>query len=448
MKQILILGAGQSSPSLIRYLLEQSEKYDWKVTIGDLDRNLAERRLNGHPNGKAVSINVNDLDQLHSLIEGTDIVANLLSPIFQQSVVETCLHHSVPMVSVSYQSPLMQKLNDTAVRKGVLILNEMGLDPGLDHMSALRLVGEVRKKNGRILSFCSYGSGIPSPENTCNPLKYVITWNPRNVVMSGQLGAQYYENGNIKVVPPHKVFERTWQMDVDGIGMLEVYPNRDSLIYLDHFDLEYAHTMIRGTLRYPGFSETWNQVVRLGLPNEDLHIPNLKDKSWRDLVEIFLPLSKSSIDLRGRLARYLGISPTGAIMDRLEWLGLLSEEKIGINCSTAAEAMIHLLQKKLVLPADARDMVILLHRFEAEYPEENRQERIVSTFVYYGDYGGETAMSKTVGLPAAIAIKKILLGELTVTGCHIPIIPEIYEPVLQELQQEFEIQFIKRVEEI
>ncbi|MBZ0264272.1 saccharopine dehydrogenase NADP-binding domain-containing protein [bacterium] len=449
MKKILVLGAGQSSPALIRYLLEKSSANNWKVTVADLNKELAERSINNHPNGVARSVNVNDFDTLHGLIKEHDIVANLLSPTFQDSIVEACLTYSTPMVSASYESLTTKRLNDTAKKKGVLILNEMGLDPGLDHMSAIKIIRNIRDKGGIIRSFCSYGSGVPAPDSVNNPLKYAITWNPRNVVMSGQKGAQYYENGEIKIVPPHRVFERTWRRNVEGVGMLEAYPNRDSLVYLEHFDLNYAHTMIRGTLRYPGFSETWLQVVRLGLPNETMTIPELYDKSWRELTEMFLPSTGQPNKIRNRVARHLGISPTGEIMDRLEWLGLFSDEKIGVEVQTAADAMIHLLNSKLALKEGGRDMVILLHEFIAEYPDSGlAPEQITSTFVHYGDPGGETAMSKTVGLPAAIAMKKILNGELTVTGCQIPTIPEIYEPILSELESEFNIQFEERHQEI
>ncbi len=450
MKRILVLGAGQSSPSLIRYLLEQSSNSGWKVTVADLDINLAKQRINGHENGEAVEFNVDDIDALFKLVEQSDIVANLLPPQLQHSVVEACIHHSTHMVSASYESPWVPKLHNSAVKKGIIILNEMGLDPGLDHMSAIDIITRVRAKGGRIRSFCSYGSGVPAPDSDTNPFHYVITWNPRNVVMAGQSGAQYYENEQIKVVPSYRVFQRTWPVEVDGVGVFEAYPNRDSLVYLDHFDLDYAHTMIRGTLRYQGFSELWLQIVRLGLPNDTLTIPDLKNKTWQELVEMFLPEAEKADDvptIRRRVARHLGINPTGAIMDNLEWLGIFSDEKIGFDCNTAAEAMVHLVQEKFKLKENGRDMVILLHEFEVDYPENGmKKEKITSTFVYYGDPGGETAMAKTVGLPAAIAIKRILNGELTLTGCYIPTTPEIYEPVCKELEEEFGIKFIEKVE--
>ncbi len=444
-KNILILGAGQSAPALIRYLLEKSTEFDWHVTVADMDQDMAQRRVNGHPNGVAISFNVDDTEQLQKLVAEADIVANLMPPPFQPRIVKACVEAGTHQVSASYESAPVKALDSAAKEKGVTILNEMGLDPGLDHMSAVKLITRERERGGVFKSFCSYGSGVPEPGANANPMNYIITWNPRNVVMAGQAGAQYLENGEIKIVPAHRVFWRTWPMDVDGVGTMEAYPNRDSLAYIDIFNLKHAHTMIRGTLRYPGYSEAWMQLVRLGMPNESMVIPNLKDYTWSELTAMFLPGIMGGDNIRQRVARRLQISPTGAVMDKLEWLGLFSDEKIGYDVTTAASALTYLLKNKLAQPAGVRDMVVLLHRFEIEYPEQNgKLEQIVSTFVYYGDPNGETAMAKTVGLPAGIAVKRILTGELNLTGCHIPIKSEIYEPILAELDREFGIRFVEK----
>ncbi len=448
MKRILILGAGQSSPALIRYLLEKSTEYDWKITVADMDLDVASLRINGHPNGTAVQFDANDHEHLEKLVIESDLVANLLAPQFQNNVVNACVTAGVHTVSASYQSPMVPHMHDAAVHKGIIVLNEMGLDPGLDHMSAVDIILKARARGGRIRSFCSYGSGVPAPDSIDNPFNYAITWNPRNVALAGRAGAQYLEDSEIKIVTGHRVFERTWAMEVDGLGRMEAYPNRDSLVYIDHFDLDYAHTMIRGTLRYPGFSETWLPIVKLGLPMDTLHVPNMDTMSWADLVEMFLPMHGKRENLRARAARQMGISPTGSTMDKLEWLGIFSDEPIGLKEGTPADALVDLLNRKLQLPENGRDMVVLLHHFEIEYPEEQRSERLISTFVYYGDRDGETAMSKSVGLPAAIAIKRILNGDLTLTGCHIPTNPEIYEPVMKELNDEFGIRFVERTEAI
>jgi len=314
----------------------------------------------------------------------------------------------------------------------VLLLCEMGLDPGIDHMSAMALVRRLQAENARIRGFRSYGSGIPAPGQPHNPLRYAVTWNPRNVVMSGQAGAQYMENGRIKIVPFHQVFHHTWEVPVDGLGTLEAYPNRDSLAYLEAFGLEGVETMIRGTLRYPGWSETWAQIVQLGLPNELLRIPDLARRTYREVVEMFLPLNIEGPRVEQRVARFLHISPTGRIMENLRWLGLFSEEPIGCRGETAAAMLIHLLQQKLPLGPDEHDVVVLVHELEVEHAGR-APELITSTLVHEGEPGGFTAMSRTVGLPTAAAVELLLDGHLPLTGCHIPTHPLIYEPVLREI---------------
>jgi saccharopine dehydrogenase-like NADP-dependent oxidoreductase len=252
--------------------------------------------------------------------------------------------------------------------------------------------------------------------------------------MAGEGGAQYLEHGQIKIVPYHQVFQHTWPVHVDGIGMLEAYANRDSISYMQSFGLEHLNTMIRGTMRYPGWSETWSQIVRLGLPNETLRISDLAERTYAEIVEMFLPPKVSEAPIEQRLARYLGISPTGRIMGDLRWLGLLSDEKIGCRGDTAAGMLVHLLKKRLPLSRGERDMVVLVHELEVEYPENNRSaEKVRSTLVAKGDSDGCSAMSRTVGLPVAIAVKLLLRGELPLTGSRIPTHPSIYKPILQEV---------------
>lgn len=436
MKHILVLGAGQSSPYLISYLLKNAEENDWFVTVGDIDLELAQKRVGEHPRGNAIRFDVNDETLRHTHIKKSDLVVNMLAPTFQFLIALDCIRYGKHTISTSYQDHKIPSLDMDANRKGVLVLNEMGLDPGIDHMSAMQLIARVRERGGVVHSFQSYGGGLPAPEAAANPLRYCITWNPRNVVRSGEDGAQYIENGKIRILPYYQVFQRTWTVEIEGLGTLEAYPNRDSLVYQGVFGLKKVHTMIRGTLRYPGWSETWQQIVKLGLSNESLTIPFLKKKTYREFTEMFLPLNISGIKLEQRLANFLNISPTGKIMDNLRWLGLFSEDKIPVNAKTAADVMIHLLKQKLQLPPGARDMVVIHHEIEAHFPEENnRREKTISTFVEYGDpdRSGFTAISKAVGLPASIATKLLLREQLPITGCHIPTHPAIYTSVLKEL---------------
>jgi len=436
-KQILVIGAGQSAPYLIANLLEHAEQEDWSVTVGDLSLDLARKRVGDHPRGAAVHFDVEDSRLRSTQIEKADVVVNMLPPTYQNLVAWDCVNYGRHMVSASYREKEVRHLDRDAKRRGVLLLCEMGLDPGIDHMSAMSLIQRVHSEGGRITAFSSYGSGLPVPYQPHNPLRYVITWNPRNVAMAGSEGAQYMENGRIKIVPYHQVFFHTWPVEVDGMGELEAYPNRDSMSYMQTFGLEHVHTMIRGTLRYPGWSETWAQVVRLGLPNENLRIPNLASRSCREVVEMFLPLNISEARVEQRIARFLHISPTGRIMENIRWLGLLGNSPNGCNGNTSAAMLADLLVRRLPLGPDGRDVVVIVHEMDVDFPDDGGREpqRITSTLVAESNVPGFTAMSKAVGLPAAIAVRLILRNELPLTGSFIPTHPSIYEPVLRELNE-------------
>jgi saccharopine dehydrogenase-like NADP-dependent oxidoreductase len=434
-KQVLVLGAGKSSTFLIAHLLKLAGKHDWFVTVGDIDAEVAMACVDGHPRGSGVAFDVNDAVLRSTQIQSADVVVNMLSPVFQDLVAWDCVAHGRHMLSVSYDDEAVRDLSTDAQRKGVLLLTDLGLDPGIDHMSAMALIRRLRDDGGCIRSFCSYGSGIPAPEGPMNPLRYVVSWNPRNVVMSAQHGAQYMQDGKIKIVPFHHVFHHTWALDVPGVGVLEAYPNRDSLSYIQAFGLEDVQTMIRGTLRYPGWSETWAHVVRLGLPNETLRIPDLAHRSFAEVLEMHLPLNVVGSKLEQRVANFLGISPTGRIMENLGWLGLFSDEPTGCQGETTAAMMIDVLSDRLAMQPGQRDMVILAHEFEVDYPDQDRpSETIQSTLVEYGEPDGFTAMSRTVGLPTAVAVKLLLEDGISLTGAQIPTHPSIYEPVLREIE--------------
>ena len=435
MKQLLVLGAGHSASYLLEALLEDAEREDWFVTVGDLNEDLAKQAVGTHARGEAVRFDVTDAELRSTLIGHADVVINMLPAAYQDLVAWDCVNHGRHMMSASYRDRAVRDLDLDAKRKGVLLLCEMGLDPGIDHMSAMSLIQQLRDDGGRIVGFCSYGSGIPAPDQLQNPLRYAVTWDPRNVVMAGFHGAQYMEDGNVKIVPYHQVFNHTWSVDVEGVGLLEAYANRDSLSYMKSFGLDHVRTMIRGTLRYPGWSETWGPIVRLGLPNEALRIPDLADRTYAEVVEMFLPLTKS-VPLDQHVARFLQISPTGRIMDNLRWLGLFSNERIGCKGDTSAAMLIHLLQTKLPLTPEMRDLVVLVHELDVEYPNDDRTpERIRSTMVVEGETGGGTAMARSVGLPLVVAVKLLLGGELSLTGCLIPTHPAIYTPILERIEQ-------------
>ncbi|MDT8436499.1 MAG: saccharopine dehydrogenase C-terminal domain-containing protein [Gemmatimonadota bacterium] len=439
MKQILVLGAGRSAGFLVRRLLELAGSEDWFVTVGDLDPDASERLIEGHPRGAAIRFDVNDASLRASRISQADVVVNMLSPAFQHIVAWDCLSHGTHMLSVSYRDEAVRALDGDAQRQGVLLLSELGLDPGIDHMSAMALLDRVRGEGGRVRAFRSYGAGIPAPSQSLNPLGYWVTWNPRNVVMAGESGAQFKMGGRLKLVPQHRVFRHAWPVDVEGVGRLEAYPNRDAISYGAIFGLEDADTILRATMRWPGWCETWDAVVRLGLPTETLRVPDLGRRSPADVVEMLLPdtgwggAGADDGSLEARVARLAGVPAEGAVMRNLRFLGLFDSAPLDCPGRTPAEMMTHLLATHLTMPETGRDMVVLRHELDVE--ARGARQRIVSTLVAEGD-ARSTAMARTVGLPTALAVRLVLRGELTLTGSLIPTHPAIYEPVLAALADE------------
>lgn len=436
MKRILILGAGQSTGYLVDYLLKRSQEKEYFLTVCDRNLELAQNMVGDHSNAQALLFDANDATTRAGLIQQSNIVVNMLTRPYQYPVAIDCMNAGVPMITASYEDPKVQSLHNDVAKKGILILNEMGLDPGIDHMIAMQTISAIRNNGGIIESFRSYGSGLPSSIDPRNPFHYALTWNPRNVLLAGEDGAIFKENNRIKVLPFHKIFEQTWSVDVGRIGSMEAYPNRDSLAYGKILGLQYAHTIIRGTLRYPGWGEAWQQIINLGMTNEAIKIPDLPSMTYREFTEMFLPEVHGAKKLEHDIAGYLYISPTGEIIQKLKWLGLFSKEKIGGTVSTAAEVMIELMKKKFKLPEGMKDMVVLMLDIEAKYAnDKDRKERIQRTMIEIGT-DHHTAIAKTVGLPVAVGTELILDGKIQITGCHIPIHSSIYDPVLQAIQQE------------
>lgn len=448
-KRILVIGAGQSSPYLIRWLLEHSEARDWRVTVGDVDLELAASRIAGHARGEAIRFDVSDNQARTRRFTEADIVVNLLPPQFEVPVARAGIDHRTPVITASYLDPRVAALNVQAREAGVLVLAELGLDPGIDLMSTMRLLEEIRRQQGRVVSYESYGSGVPDPAAVDNPLGYAITWNPRNVVMAGQEGAMFLRDRRLRLVPATRLFRTTWPVSVDGVGTMEAYPNRDSLRYTGALGLGDCPTVIRGTLRFPGWCETWHHVVQLGLPLETVQVPGLAGLSWRGLVEAILPADRDGVaELEARVAGFLGLDAADPIMDRLRWLGLFSEAPVGGGARTPAEALVHLLKSRLRLAAGGRDLVILVHRLVFERPDGSRGE-VVSTLREWGEPGGMTAMARTVGLPMALAVDRILAGEIGLVGTHIPTHPAIYDPIMDALEAEgieFDDRWMERTE--
>ena len=434
MKTVLVLGAGQSSPFLIRYLLEHAADRGYRVVVADRDLALAETRVGGHERGEAQSIDASQPEALAAALAGIDLAINLMPPGMQRSIVHECLRAEVHMLSVSYATPDLLKLSEEARSLGLLMLFELGVDPGIDHMATMSLLDRVRAEGASVTKFFSYGGGLPAPDSIANPLAYAVTWNPRNVVMAGCDGALFIEDGRVRAVPPTRVFEEIWPVEVSGFGELEAYANRDSLSYVQAFGLERAHTVIRATLRHPGWCATWRQIVRLGLNNESIEIPGLGQRGFAELVDMFLPLEIEGADTEARAAAFLGLGPDDPALANLRWLGLFSNEPLGFEARTATQALTRLLSDKLELPPGGRDVVILQHEIETE--RDGASERIRATLIEYGERGGVSAMARTVGLPTGIAARLVLEDRLRLTGCLRPTEREIYRPILDELARE------------
>jgi saccharopine dehydrogenase (NADP+, L-glutamate forming) len=444
MKKILVLGAGQSAPYLIRYLLDHANDYGWIVTVGDLDPDVAASRVNSHPHGEAIAIDARAKDRLEAIIESADLVVNLLPQALTSLVAHECVRQRRHMISTSYSTPKIKALSSDARQQGVLLLTEMGLDPGIDHMAGMSLIDRVHSAGGIVESYESYGSGVPAPDSFTNPLHYAITRSPRRVVTAGDRGAHYLRHGQLRAVPKSRVFTQTWPVEVPGVGTMEAYPNRDSLVYRSQFGLANVETLIRGKLRFPGWCETWHQVVRLGLAGEQISIPHLAERSFAELVEMLLPEEVRGSTVEERAARFLELDLDGPVMENLRWMGMFSKEPVGNDGASATDALEHLVDTKLQLPAEARDLVIIHHELTAHYPTDGedqeapgmRREKIVATLVQFGEPGGNTAMARAVGLPGALAAQLVLDGDIDLVGSHIPTEPAIYRPVLDALARE------------
>ncbi len=429
MKQILVLGAGLSATSLIRYILENSQKKGWHLTLGDINEELAWQKIGGHPGGSPLSFDVFDEKQRDVMISGADIVVSLLPFRMHPLVAESCLKHRRHLVTASYISSEIQELDRAADDAGILMLNEMGVDPGIDHMSAMCIIDRIRGEGGKIEIFESNTGGLVAPGSDNNPWNYKFTWNPRNVVLAGQAGARFLHNSRFKYIPYHKIFERYEVIRVLDLGEFEVYPNRDSLKYQEEYGLQEVSTMFRGTIRRRGFCDAWNTLVQLGATDDSYLVECPGMMSYRDFTNSFL--AYNVVDpVEKKLANYLDLQEDGDILYKLKWLGLFDREKYGKQDQTPARVLQNLLEEKWALDPGDRDMIVMQHQFE--YLVDNQRKRLLSSMACIGDE--ETAMSRTVGLPIGVAVKLILQGKIPLTGVRMPIHPEIYEPILGELE--------------
>jgi saccharopine dehydrogenase-like NADP-dependent oxidoreductase len=430
MKKILVLGAGKSSSYLIRYLLDHSGFHKWQVTVADFSGELALEKTKNHPNSRAIAFNIKDKAARESEISAADIVISLLPPTLHILAAKDCVKFGKNMVTASYANEAIKALDRRARKAGIIILNECGLDPGIDHLSAMQLLNRIRWEGGKILSFKSYCGGLIAPEFDNNPWHYKFTWNPRNVVLAGQNTARYLEDGAYRFIPPSRIFSQTELLYAGKYGSFEAYANRDSLDYIVPYGLEHTPTILRGTLRSPGYCKAWDHLVKLGLTDDSFIIPHSEKLTYRQLVQSFLPSTEE--DTGQALAAFLGTTTQLDDFKKIKWLGLLDETLHGLENATPAMILQKLLEEKWKLQKGELDMIIMHH--EIKYELGGKEHRLLSSLKVTGEDETYTAMAKTVGLPMAIAAKLILAGKVAHKGVQLPIYSDLYDPMLDELK--------------
>ncbi len=433
MKTILQIGAGKSTSYLIKYLTEKSLENKFNYIIADMNLSLAKRIVGSRDDIVLVDLNIFDETKRKNLIKKSDLVISMLPASFHMEVAKDALEFGKHLVTASYISEEMRELDQDVKKKGLVFMNEIGLDPGIDHMSAMKTINQIKEEGGKMLLFESFTGGLIAPESDDNLWHYKFTWNPRNVVLAGQGGvSKFLQAGTYKYIPYQKLFTRTEFLDIEGLGKYEAYPNRDSLKYQSVYGLEDVRTFFRGTIRKAGFSRAWNIFVQLGMTDDSYIIENSEELTKRDFVNLFLPYSPyDTVETKFRL--HTGIEQNDEIWFKMEELDLFdSSKKIGVKNATPAQILQKILEEKWRLKPDDKDMIIMYHKFGFEKDGEKKQ--IDAHLVVKGEDQLFTAMAKTVGLPLGIAALKILNGDIHTAGVHLPVQKEVYEPVLKELE--------------
>lgn len=435
MNQVLVLGSGMVSNPLIRYLLNLPEV---KVTVASLMEEKSKSIINNHIDGTATFLDVNNSEKLESLIVNADVVVSLLPYVFHVQVAKSCIAHNKSMVTTSYVSKEMQALDAEARQAGILLLNECGLDPGIDHMGAMKIIHKVAEQGGYVQHFRSSAGALPSHENNTNPFGYKFSWSPRGVLLASRNPAQWLEDGKIVHIPGEELFEHYYLQDVPGIGTFENYPNRDSVQYKDIYGLDKAETVYRGTFRMTGWCETLRSIARIGWLNDTA----LEERNLRTYADVTAHLlsTTNTPSLYEYTALFLHFPLYSAVMKRLRWLGLFSDNPLPDGIDNPLDLLNKLTLSKMSLSAAEKDMIVMHHEFTAVY--DDKKEYLTSTLVNYGLPHNDSAVARTVALPAAIAVKLILNNTIQLTGVHIPILPEIYNPILDELET-MDISFIE-----
>ncbi|MCK5152180.1 MAG: saccharopine dehydrogenase NADP-binding domain-containing protein [Candidatus Thorarchaeota archaeon] len=425
MKNVLCLGAGLVARPYIQYLCE----HGFHVTVASRTKEKAERLIQGCDNATAIAFNIaKDNELLEKLTSEADLVCSLLPYTFHVKAAKVAIRHKKNFCTTSYISEEMQSLDGEAIGAGIIILNECGVDPGIDHMSAMKIIDDIHNKGGKVVSFTSFTGGLPAPDANNNPFGYKLSWSPRGVLLAGRNDAHFLRNGEEVTIPGHELFDNCEIMDVPGMGQFEGYPNRDSLSYIETYSIPETKTMLRGTFRNIGWCGTLKKIADLGLL--DIEEQTLDNLSYSKMLTQLL--SSDEDDTRLAVANKLGLDISDPIINRFDWLGLFSDETIPDGVSTYLDALCHLFEQKLQYAPGERDMIVMHHAFIAEYSD--RQESITSTMIDYGIPNGDSSMSRTVALPVAIASRLILEGKINLTGVHRPIMADIYNLILKELE--------------
>jgi saccharopine dehydrogenase-like NADP-dependent oxidoreductase len=431
MEKILVIGAGRSSSALISYLIKQAEENAWRLIVGDAVLHSAQLRVANSSVAEAVVFDIHDELEANRLIGAVDLVISLLPAMLHPLVAKICLKHRKHLLTASYISPEMRSFHAEAEKYGLLFLNEAGLDPGIDHMSAVQVMDKIRAQGGEITSFESYTGGLITDDtDPDNPWRYKFTWNPRNVVVAGQSTARYLENGYYKYIPYQQLFQRTIPIEVPGSGRYEGYANRDSLSYIDIYNLQGVKTILRGTLRNEGYCSAWNVLVQLGCCDDTYQMEDVSSMTHCDFIDSFL-YQASGVSVQEKVCNQLGLKLQGPELTRLRWSGLFTAELVGLERGTPAQILEHILNKKWKLNPTDKDLIVMWHRFV--YTLKDQVKEIKSSLVITGEDWANTAMAKTVGMPLAIAAKLMMQGKLKSRGVVMPILPEFYNPILSEL---------------
>ncbi|MEN8118147.1 MAG: saccharopine dehydrogenase C-terminal domain-containing protein, partial [Bacteroidota bacterium] len=425
MQKVLLLGAGMVAKPIADYILNN----DIQLSIASRTVWKAEQLIRGRKNGTAVAWTIDDLETLDKLVLEHDLTVSLLPYTYHVTVAKLCIKHRKQMVTTSYVSKEMKALNAGAKDAGVIILNEIGVDPGFDHMTAMRIIDKVQNEGGKIKEFYSLCGALAAPEEADNPFMYKFSWSPKGVIMAGNNGAKFLKNSEVVEIPTEDLFKNPLQIDFPEVGRMEIYPNRDSIAYIDIYSLPNVETMFRGTFRYPNWCESMDAIKTLGMVNYDKQ--NFEGKTYKQVVAEQIGVFPKNV--KEKVAEKLNLELQNPAMVAMEWLGLFSDDKVPVAEGSTFDITSDLMLKKMMLPEGARDMVVMLHSFLIE-TAEGKKEVIKSRLL---DFATEknTSIARTVALPAAIAVKMILDGKITDTGVHIPVSKTIYEPVLNELEK-------------